>query len=304
MTQNLEIQQSETDREVDGGETLIMRLAGRVRAVRKELGMPRRELSERSGVSPRYLAQLESGEGNISVLLLQRVAAALNTRIEDLLSDTGDTTREARQIAQLYQNAGSETQGKVRRMLVVQNPHALRAQRVCLIGLRGAGKSTLGQKSAAALNIPFVELKSEIERRVGMPASEIMELYGQDGYRAMESEAIEAVVSAHDRLIMSVGGGIVAQSKTFSLLKTYFHTIWVRTSPAEHMARVRAQGDLRPMEGNPEAMEQLKALLAARSHLYETALAQVDTSNRPQQSSVNDVLATIAKHRFIEQRGP
>lgn len=300
MTQKLENARASAAPENE----LTARLAVRVRALRKEQGMPRRELSERSGVSPRYLAQLEGGEGNISILLLQRVAVALGARIEDLLSDTGSLSVDAMRVGQLYQLASADTQNKVQRVLAVQNPNALRAQRVCLIGLRGAGKSTLGQKAAAALNIPFVELKTEIEAQVGMPVAEIMALYGQDGYRAMESEAIETVIATHDRLIMAVGGGLVAETQTYSLLKSHFQTIWIRTSPAEHMARVRAQGDLRPMEGQPQAMEQLKSLLAARSPLYEQALAQVDTTNRPQQSSVNDVLTTIAKHRFIGQRGP
>ena len=180
----------------------------------------------------------------------------------------------------------------------------MRAQRVCLVGLRGAGKSTLGRRAAQALRIPFVELKSEIENRVGMPVSEIMALYGQDGYRGFEAEAIEAVIQQHERVILSVGGGIVAETETFTDLLSRFHTIWIRTSPAEHMERVRAQGDLRPMEGNPQAMDQLKALLGAREPLYGRAQAQVDTSNRPEQSSVNDVLTTIAKHRFIDKPGP
>lgn len=300
MIQKLE----QLKQEAPSGAELIARLADRVRQMRKDQGMPRRELSERSGVSPRYLAQLESGTGNISILLLQRVADALGARVEDLLAGENALSPEAVRVGQLYQIANGDTQSKVRRLLTAQSPHALRAQRVCLIGLRGAGKSTLGQKAAAALNIPFVELKSEIEGRVGMPVAEIMALNGEDGYRAMQSDAIEGVVSAQDRLIMAVGGGVVADAQTYALLKTHFHTIWVRSSPAEHMARVRAQGDLRPMEGNPAAMDQLKALLAARTPLYEQALAQVDTTNRPEQSSVNDVLATIAKYRFIEHRGP
>ncbi|MFT6022102.1 MAG: XRE family aerobic/anaerobic benzoate catabolism transcriptional regulator [Ascidiaceihabitans sp.] len=283
---------------------LIERLSERVRAARKAAGIPRRELSERSGVSPRYLAQLESGEGNISVLLLERVAAALGLKIEDFVSDFGPLSEDTQRVARLYQGASPDVQGRVRSLLSPQNEAAMRAQRVCLVGLRGAGKSTLGRRAAHALRIPFVELKSEIETRVGMPVSEIMALYGQDGYRAFEAEAIEAVTQAHERVILSVGGGIVAEAETFSDLLARFHTIWIRTSPAEHMERVRAQGDLRPMAGNPQAMDQLKALLTAREPIYGQAQAQVDTSNRPEQSSVNDVLTVIAKHRFIDKPGP
>ncbi|WP_390912124.1 shikimate kinase [Pseudosulfitobacter sp. SM2401] len=283
---------------------LIERLSERVRAARKAAGIPRRELSERSGVSPRYLAQLESGEGNISVLLLERVATSLGLKVEDFLSDFGPLSEDTQRVARLYQGSSAEMQGRVRGLLAPQNQTAMRAQRVCLVGLRGAGKSTLGRRAAQALRIPFVELKSEIENRVGMPVSEIMALYGQDGYRGFEAEAIEAVIQQHERVILSVGGGIVAETETFTDLLSRFHTIWIRTSPAEHMERVRAQGDLRPMEGNPQAMDQLKALLGAREPLYGRAQAQVDTSNRPEQSSVNDVLTTIAKHRFIDKPGP
>ncbi|MDG1471843.1 MAG: helix-turn-helix transcriptional regulator [Ascidiaceihabitans sp.] len=283
---------------------LIERLSERVRAARKAAGIPRRELSERSGVSPRYLAQLESGEGNISVLLLERVATSLGLKVEDFLSDFGPLSEDTQRVARLYQGSSAEMQGRVRGLLAPQNQTAMRAQRVCLVGLRGAGKSTLGRRAAQALRIPFVELKSEIENRVGMPVSEIMALYGQDGYRGFEAEAIEAVIQQHERVILSVGGGIVAETETFTDLLSRFHTIWIRTRPAEHMERVRAQGDLRPMEGNPQAMDQLKALLSAREPLYGRAQAQVDTSNRSEQSSVNDVLTTIAKHRFIDKPGP
>lgn len=283
---------------------LIVRLSERVRAARKTAGIPRRELSERSGVSPRYLAQLESGEGNISVLLLERVAIALGLKIEDFLSDGGPLSEDTLRVARLYQASPSNIQGRVRGLLAPQNEAAMRAQRVCLVGLRGAGKSTLGRRAAQALRIPFVELNSEIEARVGMPVSEIMGLYGQDSYRAFEAEAIEAVIQSHDRMILAVGGGIVAEPDAYADLLARFHTIWIRTSPAEHMERVRAQGDLRPMEGNPQAMAQLKTLLATRDPFYGQALAEVDTSNRPEQSSLNDVLTTIAKHRFIENPGP
>jgi XRE family aerobic/anaerobic benzoate catabolism transcriptional regulator len=283
---------------------LILRLAERVRAARSEAGMPRRELSELSGVSPRYLAQLEAGEGNISVLLLERVAAALDLRIEDFLVSGTPYSDDTQRVAQLYQGASPELQGKIRNLLAPQIQSAQRAERVCLIGLRGAGKSTLGRGAAKALRIPFIELNKTIETEVGMPIAEIHGLYGQDGFRAMENDALNSVVENNERVIMAVGGGIVTQERTFANLRRHFHTIWINTTPAEHMQRVRSQGDLRPMEGNPAAMDQLKNLLDARTPFYEQALAQVNTSNRPEQSSINDVLAVIAKHRFIENLGP
>lgn len=282
---------------------MIARLATRVRATREALGLPRRALSERSGVSPRYLAQLEAGEGNISVILLERVATALNVRIEDLLSEAAPMDGDVARVARLYQAAPAQVQGRVRALLAPQNPMALRAQRICLVGLRGAGKSTLGRLAADKLKVPFVELNHEIEAKAGMPLSEVMALYGQDGYRALEAEAVAQVVSRHDKLILAVAGGIVGDTATYDMVLERFHTIWIRTSAGEHMARVRAQGDLRPMEGNPAAMEQLKALLTTRTPAYERALAQVDTSSKPVPMSANELLATIAKHRFLEGLG-
>lgn len=274
----------------DDGSEIMERLATRVRAARSALGLSRRALSERSGVSPRYLAQVEAGEGNISVILLDRVASALDVRIEALVSATDPIDAEAARVMQLYQAA--------------QNPAILRAQRICLVGLRGAGKSTLGAQAAEKLKIPFIELNDLIEAQSGMPTSEVMALYGQDGYRAIEAQALDEVVASHNKLILSVSGGIVGAPATYAQVLERFHTIWIRTSPVEHMARVRAQGDLRPMEGNPAAMDQLKALLEARTPEYERAFAQVDTTTRPVQSSVNDLLAIIAKHRLLNGLGP
>ncbi|APX12691.1 transcriptional regulator [Tateyamaria omphalii] len=288
----------------DGAIPMIARLATRVRAARDALGLPRRALSERSGVSPRYLAQLEAGEGNISIILLERVATALNLRIEDLLSEAPPMDGDVARVARLYQAAPAQVQGRVRALLAPQNPLALRAQRICLVGLRGAGKSTLGRMAADKLKVPFVELNEEIEAEAGMPLSEVMALYGQDGYRALEAEAVARVVSRHDKLILAVAGGIVSDAAVYDTVLERFHTIWVRTSPGEHMARVRAQGDLRPMEGNPAAMDQLKALLHNRTPSYERALAQVDTAAKPVSTSLNELLAIIAKYRFLEGLGP
>ncbi|UOA28460.1 helix-turn-helix transcriptional regulator [Pseudosulfitobacter sp. DSM 107133] len=279
---------------------LIQRLAQRVRDARKAQKLPRRALSDRSGVSPRYLAQLESGQGNISILLLARVADALGVPVSALLADDAPLSDDTLRVAKLFQSAGADIQGRVRAMLAPQAPGGAKAQRICLVGLRGAGKSTLGQAAAAALGIRFLELNTLIEDQAGMPVAEVMGLYGQDGYRDLEQEVLGSVIDSENRLILAVGGGIVAEQQTYRTLLERFHTVWVRTSPAEHMARVRAQGDLRPMKDNPAAMDQLKALLTARTPLYERAQAQVDTANRPVQSSVNDLLAVIAKHRFVE----
>ncbi|WP_295311039.1 helix-turn-helix transcriptional regulator [Roseobacter sp.] len=287
----------------DTAALLIARVAARVREARKSKGMPRRELSELSGVSPRYLAQLEAGEGNISIALLQRIATALDLRIEALMSETAAWDSDLQRVVTLYRQAPASVQDEVRRVLAVQNPAALRANRICLTGLRGAGKSTLGKLAGETLGLPFVELNSEIETQTGMPLSEVMALYGEDGYRSLEAEALARVIERHDRMILAVAGGIVAGEQTYARLIERFHTIWIRTSPAEHMQRVREQGDLRPMEGNPAAMQQLRGLLEARTPAYEKAGAQVNTSNRTVSSSLNDLLAVIASKRFLEVHG-
>ncbi|MDW3224498.1 MAG: helix-turn-helix transcriptional regulator [Paracoccaceae bacterium] len=279
---------------------VLKRLAARVREIRKAQGLPRRVLSEKSGVSPRYLAQLEAGEGNISIALLQRVAKALDVKIEALLSENEPWDREVQRIASLYRHAPEELQQQVRSLLAPQNPSVLRAGRICLIGLRGAGKSTLGKLAGAALNVPFIELNAEIEEHTGMPLSEVMAFYGQDGYRALEAEAVTRIVTRNDRMILAVAGGLVAEDGTYAQVLERFHTVWLRTSPMEHMQRVQAQGDLRPMRGNPAAMEQLNALLKARSPLYERANVQINTSKRTVSASLNDLLKMIATERFLE----
>jgi len=292
--------QSKGGQSKGGGDELIARLATRVAKLRKQRGLPRRVLSEMSGVSPRYLAQLEAGAGNISVLLLQRVAQALDVRIDALLAEDTPMDHEVVRMASLFRQAPLGVQQQVRSLLAPQNPAALRAGRICLIGLRGAGKSTLGRLAGDALGIPFVELNKDIEDSAEMPLAEVMAFYGEAGYRRMEAEALERVSARHDRVILAVAGGIVAEEQTYANLLERFHTIWIRTSPAEHMQRVRAQGDHRPMAGNPAAMEQLKTLLAVRTPLYAKAEAQVNTADKGPKSSANDLLAVIAKQRFLD----
>ncbi len=278
---------------------LIARVGERVRKARERKGIPRRVLSEISGVSPRYLAQLEAGEGNISIGLLQRVASALDHRIEWLMTEEDPWSSEALHVADLYRSANTETRARVMHLLRPESAAELRAQRICLLGLRGAGKSTLGQKAGEALNIPFVELNREIEEQSGMPVNEVMALYGQEGYRKLEAQAVTRVIQTHDTMILAVAGGIVAAPDTYTTLLNRFHTIWVKASPTEHMDRVRAQGDTRPMAGNPEAMADLKSILTSREALYEKAQVSLDTSGKTTAQSLQDLLALIRDNRFL-----
>ncbi len=287
---------SDADREV---EIVIARVGERVRRARDRKGIPRRVLSEKSGVSPRYLAQLEAGEGNISIGLLQRVAHALDHKIEWLVGEDDPWSSEALRVADLFRTANARTQARVLATLSPEPVAAARAHRICLVGLRGAGKSTLGRRAGDVLGIPFLELNREIEEQSGMPVEELMALYGQEGYRRLEAQAIDRVIATHDTMILAVAGGIVAEPETYNVLLSKFHTIWVKATPAEHMARVREQGDTRPMAGNPEAMEQLRSILTAREALYERALAKLDTSGRTEDESLDEMLALIRSHDFL-----
>jgi len=278
---------------------MIQRLAMRVREARTALGLPRRALSELSGVSPRYLAQLEAGEGNISVLLLHRVAVALKVSVEDLLSERVPLDGDVARVAQLFCSAPASLQGRVRALLAPQNQPSQRAQRICLLGMRGAGKSTLGKLAAERLKVPFVTLDDETAAQAGMQISEIKALYGADGYQAFEMQALERVIERHDRMILEVEGGIVSQDTTYDQVLERFHTIWVRTSPEEHIARVRAAGDPRPIDDNPMAIDQLRTYLTTRTPLYERALKQLNTSEKPVTTSVIEMLSIFADNQFL-----
>lgn len=281
-------------------DALIARVGERVRKARELKGIPRRVLSEISGVSPRYLAQLEAGEGNISIGLLQRVATALDHRIEWLMGEEDPWTSDVLRMAEQFRAANLETRQRVIDLLNPIPASAMRARRICLIGLRGAGKSTLGAMAGATLGIPFVELNREIEEQSGMPINEVMALYGQEGYRKLEAQALSRVIATHDTMILAVAGGIVVEPDTYTTLLNHFHTIWLTASPEEHMDRVRAQGDTRPMAGNAEAMSQLKTILTNRTPLYERALARLDTSGKPLKTSLADLLTLIKERGFLD----
>ena len=282
-------------------ERLLVLVGERVRSARARMGLSRRALAEKSGVSQRYLAQLESGQGNISIGLLLRIAHALDFRIEWLIGDEDPWTSEIVIIASLLRSATREQRERVREILDPENPGLRRAQRIAMIGLRGAGKSTLGRLTAAHLKLPFLELNEDIEGASGMPVNELIALYGQEGYRHLERQSLERVVATHDTVVLAVAGGIVSQPETFNYLLRNFHTIWLKADPEEHMARVRGQGDERPMAGNPDAMAELRNILTSREALYSRAEAHVDTAKATLEESLEAVIGAIDEHRFLAE---
>jgi XRE family aerobic/anaerobic benzoate catabolism transcriptional regulator len=274
-------------------DAFVAKVGERVRVAREAQGLTRKKLSDLSRISQRYLAQLEAGEGNISIALLHRVATALNRPVEWFV--VGEDNSEASRVASLYSAASSSQREKILRILTPELPLDLRARRLCLIGLRGAGKTTLGRLLGKSLEIPFVELNREIEEQSGMAVNEVMALYGQEGYRRLERQALERIVATRDGLALAAAGGVVSEPETFPFLLARFHTIWLKAAPEEHMQRVRAQGDERPMAGNPKAMEELNAILKNREALYARAEATVDTSGRTVAESAGELSRVVQK---------
>ena len=254
-------------------------LGKRVREIREQRGMARKALSRAAEVSERYLAALEGGEGNASVILLRRVAGALAVRVTDLL-DAGELNVEQRALRRLLDTLPPNRLAEALQHLtqLFGQDEVVRRRRITLIGLRGAGKSTLGSALARALGRAFIELDREIEREAGIDVAEVFLLYGQAGFRRIERRCLERIVQCQEEIVLTVGGGIVSEPETYNLLLLNCYTVWVKAKPEEHMARVLAQGDLRPMAGHAEAMNDLRAILSAREALYGRADAVLDTS--------------------------
>ncbi len=268
----------------------LSNLGRRVREAREQRGMARKVLSRQAKVSERYLAQLETGEGNASVVLLRRVAAALGLRVTDLL-DPGTDIPEHRLIRRFLDSLPPARLQEVMQRLTAEfgQDVSVRRKRITLVGLRGAGKTTLGQALARSLRRPLVELDKEIEREAGISLSEIFLLYGQAGYRRIERRCLERIIHSQDEIVLTVGGGIVSEPETYNLLLLNCYTVWVKAKPEEHMARVIAQGDTRPMAGHAEAMGDLRNILNAREPLYSKADVSLDTSGRTVEASIAEL---------------
>jgi XRE family aerobic/anaerobic benzoate catabolism transcriptional regulator len=259
-------------------------LGERVRALRARRGMTRKAVAHTAGVSERHLANLEYGEGNVSILLLLQVAQALQSSLAELLGDVTTTSPEWLLIRELLEGRDDATLRKVRvtlaDMLGTGASGGPRSNCVALIGLRGAGKSTLGQMLADDLGYPFIELSRQIEQFAGCSVSEIQGLYGQNAYRRYERRAVEEAIQIYPEAVLATPGGLVSDAATFNLLLAHCTTVWLQADPEDHMNRVRAQGDLRPMAASAEAMEDLKTILAGRSAFYSKAQLRVNTSDQ------------------------
>jgi XRE family aerobic/anaerobic benzoate catabolism transcriptional regulator len=276
-------------------EEFLTELGARVRRIRALRGMSRKVLAEASDISERYIAQLEGGMGNVSVLLLRRVAKAAGITLDELIADAPD---EMASFRDLLRTASPEAIERAKAMLRGEDTVALYRRpaidRVALIGLRGAGKSTLGRLAAKRLSWKFIELNREVEHDSGFSMAEIFRLYGQEGYRRLELTALRKISTRREPMILATGGGIVSEPATFELLVSSFFTIWLRASPEEHMARVRQQGDLRPMANERAAMDDLRTILSTREPFYARADAVIDTSGRSVDSGANEILEVIA----------
>lgn len=286
-------------RQDDAKDRLLATLGERVRLLRARRAMPRRVLARAAGVSERHLANLESGVGNVSILVLRQVADALACPLAELLGDETTSNPEWLMIRDILHGRGAAELQVARNTLAglfgAPRNAARRHDRIALIGLRGAGKTTLGRMLAEALDRPFVELGREITRLAGCSPSEIQALYGPNAYRRYERQALEAVLREHDRAVIATGGGLVSEPATFSLLLAECFTIWLRASPEEHMNRVIAQGDLRPMADNAEAMADLKMILAGRADFYAKADLAFDTSGRSVAESFAGLRAALSR---------
>jgi len=280
---------------IPDGDFLVL-LGKRVRQLRSIRGMTRKIVARESDVSERHLAQLEAGEGNISIVLLRRIASALNASLVELFAPEVDEPAEKKMIQRFLERLPNHRLEEVvfRLMRDFSPAEKVRRKRIALIGLRGAGKSTLGSKLALELQVPFIELDGEIEKDTGMPLGEIFSLYGQSGYRAIERRTLERVLNENERAVLSVGGGVVSEKETFDYLLSHCYTVWIKAQPEEYMRRVMAQGDFRVMAGHDHAMEDLRRILEAREPLYRQADMELDTSGSSAEESFSK-LKTILR---------
>ena len=282
----------------DVTDPFLAQVGDKVRTLRQRRGMSRRVLAAQAEVSERYLAQLEGGSGNCSIALLRRIADALNAPIAELIDDRAELAAETVLLRQLIERLSPGEAAEAHELLLARfgdTDSESRAGRIALIGLRGAGKSTLGRMLAERVGSPFIELDRAAEQQSGMALGELFEMLGQPAYRRFERTALEKILRETPRFVLAAGGGLVTEPETFDLLLTCCTTVWLRAAPDEHMERVVRQGDMRPMAGHAQAMDDLKAILASREPLYAKADLILDTTGQKPEQSLTTLLAQLDK---------
>ena len=262
----------------------LVALGERVRNLRSRRGMTRKAVAQAAEVSERHLANLEYGTGNASILVLLQVAQALHCDLSELLGDVTTSSPDWLMIRELLEHRSESDLRRARQHLseLFHAPGAAdraRTTRIAVIGLRGAGKSALGQRLAQDLGYAFIELSREIEQFAGCSINEIHNLYGTNAYRRYERRALEEAIQIYPEVVIATPGGLVADAANFNLLLQHCYTIWLQADPGDHMGRVAAQGDMRPMAASAEAMEDLKRILAGRSAVYAKADLRFNTSD-------------------------
>jgi XRE family aerobic/anaerobic benzoate catabolism transcriptional regulator len=275
-------------------------LGERVRTLRSRKGMTRRAVAVAADVSERHLANLEYGTGNVSVLVLLQVANALQCSLAELLGDVTTTSPEWLLIRELLSKRSEADLRRARVQLSDMLGEGGNAQerknRIALIGLRGAGKTSLGQRLADDMGFPFIELSREIEQFAGCQISEIHNLYGANAYRRYERRALEEAIQIYPEVVIATPGGLVSDSANFNLLLSHCTTVWLQADAADHMGRVAAQGDMRPMAASREAMEDLKRILEGRSAFYSKADLAINTSARTEDQAFDALRTSVRQH--------
>ncbi len=275
----------------------LHRLGERVRVLRNQRGMTRKALAQHAKVSERYLAQLEAGLGNCSIVLLRRIARAIGLPITQLVHDGAEPPLDMVLLTQFLERLPLDMLVEARKLVTEHFSSASEdqhRQRIALIGLRGGGKSTLGHLLADKLGLPFIELDREIEKRSGASLNEIFEMFGQETFRRAEHEALSDVLRQHPQFVIATSGSIVAEPGTLELLLSSCLTVWVRAEPQEHMKRVMAQGDMRPIANSARAMEDLVSILKSREPLYAKADIALTTTGKTPEQNIAELLRLIA----------
>lgn len=283
----------------DGEHDLLKTAGEQIRALRALRGVSRKAVADQAEVSERHLGLIETGKGNVSIRLLGRIATALGVPAGELLSPL--PSHHVRLLGELLATLSDDEQQEAYRLLRTRFRDARAGRRVTLIGLRGAGKSTLGRRLAEKYEAPFLRISREVERLAGMPIAEVHELVGQLGYRRLEQQAVQRALTDHPNAVIEAGGSIVANAGAFEALLRESHVVWIQASPREHMDRVVRQGDLRPIGGREDAMEDLMAMLSERTPLYAHAHSTLDTTQTAEDDSF-DALCAIAAPYLAEAR--